>query len=1261
MHPKKSFAFLLLIVCLASNSVQAENRNSSQALSDKQKIIQAAAAITPRDYPNSDEILVDENIREIYQADGTSTTRDEEYLKVLTEKGKRSLRVQTLHYTLPYGTTAYTLIEVIKPDGSILPVDLKQQSRVMVDRSQMGSNIFNPNQKIMQVTIPQLEVGDLLHLISQRETVKPRVVNTWSSYQLFEYTAPIRHLVYEVNAPQTRPLEKIALKDKVSGTVTYTKKKKGDRILYRWEVKAVPRMFPEPQMPKLHTVVQRLLISTIPDWKDVSAWYWDISKPHLEVVTPAMQEKVKALTAGTSSEEERLLNIFRFVANKIRYMGITTETEAPGYEPHDVKITFENRYGVCRDKAALLVAMLRMAGFQAYPVLLRVGAKMDQDVPQPYFNHAIVAVLNPDKSYTLMDPTDENTKELLPAYLNNRSYLVAREEGETLLRSPIIPAKDNLVKIKSQGRLDASGRLIMESVLQFEGINDNAYRSYAARMKPVERRRFFEGLIKRIAPGSELTVFKMTPENLQDLGEPLVVTLQYEAPDYWIDSQKNVMLAPPLMGTKVGVINFVIGQTGLKKRKYPFETEITCGVEETLDIDLSQAVGKKKVIPQVEALKTEKAVFSLKMDYTSGHLQGKGRFQIEGVEFTPSEYLKLKKLLQGVEYALRKKAIFSALKKEQEQDIEILERRSTTTLQDAHTWQTRLRVKKKILTYAGKKSHSELMLEYNPIWETVELKKAVVKNPDGSTHKISPEEMNVMDASWVGAAPRYPAAKTLVVSLPGVAIGSIIEYEVVKEVKEHPFFAARKVFKGFEPIQREDFKVIAPKKLKLKLKQQAGENVTFRKKKKRDRIEYQWQSTRQASIRKEDGLPPLWSFNPYAFLSSSNWPDYLESVRPALLERTRNQSGTNEKIKSLIKGQKGDEKAITIAIRDFVAKQIKHAGPALTEIPLRYLTPADQTLKEGYGNNPDRAILLYTMLEQAGLKPEFILASWSPLVRSLQEPYHDNPDPDYFGEVLVRVLVDDGYIYLNDSNQYAHLGATPYDRRLGLTLQGNLFTIYSLAGAENQEEAMYTLRIKKNGEALISFQQDYYGTRYSEFQKTFAEMLPEDRDRYFQELVAGLSLYARAEGKLITKYAAYPGQKRFTARVKKYAVRSGNFLYFSLPGGGANLPLALRSDSREQPLYSSEVHRRTMTYKIILPAGMKRILLNPETLMWQGPEKLGSIRYETITTPGKPREITIKRIMEFQPAIIPAGDYPALLEMQREAEHPDQRTVMVEM
>ncbi|WP_218060823.1 hypothetical protein, partial [Aeromonas sp. EERV15] len=145
-------------------------------------------------------------------------------------------------------------------------------------------------------------------------------------------------------------------------------------------------------------------------------------------------------------------------------------------------------HGVCRDKAALLVAMLRLAGFESYPVLIHSGPKKDKEVPQPYFNHAITCVRNEDGTYKLMDSTDESTQRLMPSYLNDCSYIVAAPYGETLLESPVEPAENNMLKITTKAQIDKNGSYKAESTLVFEGINDNAYRGAFLRKKPEQRK-----------------------------------------------------------------------------------------------------------------------------------------------------------------------------------------------------------------------------------------------------------------------------------------------------------------------------------------------------------------------------------------------------------------------------------------------------------------------------------------------------------------------------------------------------------------------------------------------------------------------------------------------------------------------------------------------------------------------------------------------------------------------------------------------------
>ena len=196
----------------------------------------------------------------------------------------------------------------------------------------------------------------------------------------------------------------------------------------------------------MYSCTQRILVSTVKSWADISRWYDDLCKEHLAKVNEAMKQKTAALIADKKDDTAKVMALFQFVSQQIRYTGITDEDTAPGYEPHDVDQTFDRRHGVCRDKAALLTAMLKLAGFKAYPVLFMAGAPKDKEVANIYFNHAIVAWEKNPGEYQLMDPTFETTTGFLPGYLAGFPYLVAKPEGETLRLAPSLKADAPLIK-----------------------------------------------------------------------------------------------------------------------------------------------------------------------------------------------------------------------------------------------------------------------------------------------------------------------------------------------------------------------------------------------------------------------------------------------------------------------------------------------------------------------------------------------------------------------------------------------------------------------------------------------------------------------------------------------------------------------------------------------------------------------------------------------------------------------------------------------
>ena len=1245
----------------------------SAGMLDPAAAIAAAQAIRAEEYPNSDDVLVDSLQRVFYRPDGTSVTWDEFYYKILTEKGRREGRSLAFSFNETYGSLRLLALEVIGADGSRHPIDIPSHSRVIVDPSSMDENIYDPHDKRLQAVIPELGIGETVHVLLQQTETKTRVPDTWSDFAVLEHPSPIRHLTYEVYAPRERPLRSLALKGEVPGTVVATTRPWTGGTLHRWDVHDVPRFFEEPAMPDAYMIVQRLLVSTLPDWPTVSRWYWKLSEPHLAAVTPEMRRKTEDLIAGCATPRDKVAALFKFVSQQIRYMGVTAETEAPGYEPHDASLTFANRYGVCRDKAALLVALLRLAGFEAFPVLIHAGPKKDEEVPAPFFNHAIAAV-RLDGAYQLMDPTDETTRELLPPYLGDKSYLVATPEGDPLRTSPIVPADKNLVRIRTEGELTDDGRLVARSVLDFDGINDNVYRGFFASLKPEQRRRMFEGLLKALMPGARLTAFQIEPSDMQDSSRALRVTLAFEADDAVIGGRRASLLPTPWFGSAVGLVNYLEEAMGLEKRRFPLRTDVTCGVREDLRLTLGRAVGDALSMPDTTDLDTPTLRWSRHMAMDGRVLTGHSELLFRTVEFSPAEYLDLKRALRTIEADHRKKPVFApgeparpaapppaAAQAADSADAEIERMTRVVTIHDAHAWEEITTVRKRIRTYAGVKDHSEVKLAYNPAWEEVELLDASVVTAAGETRAVTPKEINLMDAPWNGEAPRYPGGKTLVVSLPGVEVGAVLEYRVRRRTQGRPFFADSAWFGGSSPVTEQTLTLDATETLALRTSVTHGEVLRMETARAGDRVRYTWCATNLPPVTAERSLPPPWVTRPTVHVSAGDWRGYARDLH-ARMDAAAQPGPLARRLAAEAVTGKSNELDRVRALRDLAALRLRDAGPTFTELPLSTLTPADTTLEDGYGHDADRAIALAALLRAAGFQPEFILAAADPECDDVLAPFRRQAEPGFFFTApLVRVRAGGETLVLNDTDQYAELGATPHDGCPALELpSGRIRAIAAPDALRNRGLTQYDLRLEPDGTARIEVTVWHRGDDYGEFRRTYRELPPEERRRRHEEMLSALSQNAVADGPLVTDTETYPGRETFAARVERYAVRDGRRLYFQLPDGADPLP-GLSTDARVNPLYWDMKQETRTEMTIHLPPGFREAELLPPDLDLRAP---GGAARVTSRTQWRPEasggaRLTLTRDTRIEPAVLPAQDYPALLELDRRLLHRRMTMVMV--
>ena len=1144
-----------------------------------------AAEVTAERFPDADTVVLEEYERVRYNPDGTSETFEECVSKILTEQGRRGESSQSLEYSKRYGEAEISYVAKVAADGSESPIDISKTIKEATDNGSMTSNIYDPLDRKITATVPGLKVGDVLKVRTRRKVLKPRCRGKFADISVMEWDRPILRSVYEVTAPRELPLRKIAIRHALGNVVTNFTEKSDGTLVYSFVATNSPQAFPEPDMPPLYTQVQGVRVSTASSWQELSSWYWELCAPHLAKTNAAMRAKVDALAAANADRTQLMRALFRFVSQEVRYMGLTLEDASPGYSPHDVDITFDNRYGVCRDKAALLVAMLRMAGFRAFPVLIHVGAKQDPEVPQPFFNHAIVAIeaesgIPPTVSkYVLMDPTNENTKDVFPSYLCDKSFLVCRAEGENLMTSPVPPPELNQLSVATSARLSKDGSMFVESKITMNGINDTVYRGGLVRRTPEERVRLFESIAKAVNPSAELVKCEMRPKDMRNTEAMLEIDLAVKFGETLLKGRTTDELSVPFFSKALGMVNFLLrGNTSLAERRYPLAIETTTRVCEKVTVELGEAVGEIKKLPDDISVDGGRR-FSRSFRIENGALVAVRSFTIDAVEFDPQAYVKLREDIKAIEKAERTRPVFrkNVLADADERTIDLVSE-TWTSGAEAKSWVTTNSVVKEILTYKGKKSASELKFSYNPTWEKVELVYAVVSNRDGRVSKVTAREMNVMDAGWVSSAPRYPASKLLVVNLPSVEIGSVISYRTVRTVTDAPVAAYfRRCLDSHRPCER----------MFLRFNEWTREV-------RRPRI-----LPREVS-QPEDAL----------------WRDCV-TISSNVFETVDLKITSNLEPPEGISGLK--------AIRDWMAKYVRIAGPGLYSLRLDdQLTDPAVVLRERYASRLDYIRTLVALLRADGISAGVVFAA-------------DNADDDEelrrrdkgefphvaeFAHPLARVTVREGgfmglfasekIYFIGTENEYAELGASAWEGCDYYDPESGEFGVVSVPESalvdSTVERSEYTVR--EDGSVDLDVVNEIRGSGVAGFRKRYAEMLPEERSRHYQSILGRISQAATATREFETDVSSYPATSRFSCYIPGFATISGDAVSITLPPLASSLK-PLTGAVRETPVAVGGADSEAEEIVIRFPEGYTKVEHLPQAMVFADPHDSAKVWMET--------------------------------------------------
>ena len=231
--------------------------------------------------------------------------------------------------------------------------------------------------------------------------------------------------------------------------------------------------------------------------------------------------------------------IHNYVVQNTRYLHVGLGIH--GWKPYRTTTCFRNRYGDCKDKAALLKVMLDEAGVGANMVLVRtrrLGSVEERPASMHIFNHAIAYVPSMD---LFLDGTAEfnGTHELTPMDQGAQALVIEDGGKSRWVTLPVDAAPDNtLVRTLY---VDLTGET-PKTTATIEATGANAVYFRSALEDPERRDEVMEKRLASSFPGAR--VVEATYSNLQDLEKPVTIRVTFEGGEMIRSSDTRRFLYP---------------------------------------------------------------------------------------------------------------------------------------------------------------------------------------------------------------------------------------------------------------------------------------------------------------------------------------------------------------------------------------------------------------------------------------------------------------------------------------------------------------------------------------------------------------------------------------------------------------------------------------------------------------------------------------------------------------------------------------------
>ena len=355
-----------------------------------------------------------------------------------------------------------------------------------------------------------------------------------------------------------------------------------------------------------------------------------------------------------------------------------------------------------------------------------------------------------------------------------------------------------------------------------------------------------------------------------------------------------------------------------------------------------------------------------------------------------------------------------------------------------------VRARIRVQTAAGLQNAGQLVFDYNAENERVDIRNIRVTKQDGSVVTAGPDAVQDLSSPVAQQAPVYTDARQKHVTVPGVDVGSIVEYDVVtttfQPLLQNQFWQTLNLVSDVSCLD-EEVDLNVPRDRPLKMKSPEGVNPSIREEGER-RI-YHWTTS---SVGHQLAAPqiPQFKFDPATLLRGDQHPLPRQILFSTLqswsevglwyagLERER-RAVTPEiraRAEEITKNKKTDRERGE-ALYEWVSRNIRYVSLSFG-IGRYQPHKAEEVLSNRYGDCKDKTTLLESLYDAAGLNAQAVL------INSRADVDPAVPSPLQFDHAINLVRLDGQEHWLDST-----LGVGPFDYLLPQLRDKNALVIFT--------------------------------------------------------------------------------------------------------------------------------------------------------------------------------------------------------------------------